>query len=79
MYKSLNRSKQIVLDCQQSSQFFDNANVTKLANELKVTEVLNTFKDSKVPGNDGLPADFIKLSVLASLGRLSGSFVQCSF
>lgn len=55
--KSLHRSKQVDIDCQESSQFFDNRNIPKLTNELKnvcegkvlieeVTEVL------KVSGND---------------------------
>lgn len=70
--KILYSSKQLDIDCEESSQFFDNPNIPKLTDEWKklcegkvlieeVTEVLNTFKD-KVPGNDGLPADFIKLS-----------------
>ena len=70
-YKNLYSSKQVNIDCQESSQFFDNPNIPKLTDDWKklcegkvsieeVSEVLKTFKDNKVPGNDGLPAELYK-------------------
>ena len=64
-------SKQVNIDCQESSRFFDNPNIPKLTDDWKklcegkvsieeVSEVLKTFKDNKVPGNDGLPAELYK-------------------
>ena len=70
-YKNLYSSKQVNIDCQESSQFFDNPNIPKLTDDWKklcegkvsieeVSEVLKTFKDNKVPGNDGRPAELYK-------------------
>ena len=70
-YKNLYSSKQVNIDCQESSQCFDNPNIPKLTDDWKnlcegkvsieeVSEVLKTFKDYKVPGNDGPPAELYK-------------------
>jgi len=70
-YKNFYSAKKLNTDCQESSKFFDKPNIPKLTNDLRklyegkvsieeVSEVLKTFEDNKVPGNDGLPAEFYK-------------------
>ena len=71
-YKNLYTSKRVDLSGEDSRGFFENENIPKLSEEFKeicegrvrieeITEVLKSFKDNKVPGIDGLPAEFIKL------------------
>ena len=70
-YKKLYTSKRVDLNGEDSKGFFENENIPKLSGELKeicegrvrieeITEVLKSFKDNKVPGIDGLPAEFYK-------------------
>ena len=70
-YKKLYTSKRVDLNGEDSKGFFENENIPKLSGELKeicegrvrieeITEVLKPFKDNKVPGIDGLPAEFYK-------------------
>ena len=70
-YKSLYTSKRVDLNGEDSRGFFENENIPKLSEEFKeicegrvriekITEVLKSFKDNKVPGIDGLPAEFYK-------------------
>lgn len=69
-YKNLYSLKQLNIDCQESSQFFDNADIPKLTEDLRklcegkmsideFSEVLKTFEDNEVSGNDGLSADSV--------------------
>ena len=70
-YKNLYTSKRVDLNGEDSRGFFENENIPKLSEEFKeicegrvrideITEVLKSFKDNKVPGIDGLPAEFYK-------------------
>ena len=70
-YKYLYSSKTVNIDCHESSSFFVNPTIPKLSDDLKkicegkvtneeATEALKTFKENKVPGNDGLPFEFYK-------------------
>ena len=70
-YKNLYTSKRVDLNGEDSIGFFENENIPKLSEEFKeicegrirideITEVLKSFKDNKVPGIDGLPAEFYK-------------------
>lgn len=69
-YKNLYSLKQLNIDCQESSQFFDNTDIPKLTEDLRklcegkmsieeFSEVLKTFEDNEVSGNDGLSADSV--------------------
>ena len=70
-YKNLYTSKHVDFNGEDSRGFFENENIPKLSEEFKeicegrvrideITEVLKSFKDNKVPGIDGLPAEFYK-------------------
>ena len=70
-YKNLYTSKPVDLNGEDSRGSFENENIPKLSEEFKeicegrvrteeITEVLKSFKDNKVPGIDGLPAEFYK-------------------
>ena len=70
-YKNVYTFKRIDLNGEDSRGFFENENIPKLSEEFKeicegrvrieeITEVLNSFKDNKVSGIDGLPAEFYK-------------------
>ena len=71
-YKDLYSSTKVNLDSPKASLFFDNPNIPKLTDDFRnlcerevtieeAAEVLKTFKDSKVPGNDDLPPEFYKI------------------
>lgn len=68
-YKDLYNSTKVNLDSPRSRLFFHNPNIPKITDDLRnlcegevtieeATEVLNTFKQNKVTGNDGLPSEF---------------------
>ena len=70
-YKNFYTSKRVDLNVEDSTGFFENENIPQLSEEFKeicegrvrideITEVLKSFKDNKVPGIDGLPAEFYK-------------------
>ena len=79
--KDLYNSMKVNLDSPGSRLFFHNPNIPKITDDLRnlcegevtieeATEVLNTFKQNKVTGNDALPSEFYK-KILASCIFLS--------
>ena len=84
-YRNLYQSRNVNLNCVESSIFFDNPNLPSISFDSRVIcegritadecqNVLKTFLSGKTPGNDGIPIEFYNTFWLLHSDTLISSF-----